>query len=63
VAIQSWEVDVFVEEDDERRVSTITIEASDADEAVLRAVAEISRALTFLSPFAKVLGARARRRQ
>jgi hypothetical protein len=41
-------------------VSTIAIDANSEDEAVRRAKAEISRALAFLSPFAKVLGAKAR---
>jgi hypothetical protein len=60
--MQQWEVDVFVEEDDKRRVSTVTIDAKTEDEAVRRAKSEISRALAFLSPFAKVIGAKARRK-
>jgi hypothetical protein len=63
VSLQLWEVDVFVEEDDDKRVSTITIEATSEDEARQRAVAEISSALAFLSPFAKVQGARVRRKE
>jgi hypothetical protein len=57
------EVDVFVEEDDERRISSVTVEADSEDEAVRRAIAEFSRALRFLSPFAKVVGARAKRKK
>lgn len=56
---QEWEVDVFVEEDGVRSISSVTVVADDEDEAVRRAMAEVRRALAFLSPFAKVIGARA----
>jgi hypothetical protein len=59
---QTWEVDVFVEENGRRTISTVRVEADDEDEAVRKAMAEIRRALAFLSPFAKVVGARATRK-
>ena len=59
---QQWEVDVFVEEGGDRRISSVTVEADSEAEAVRRAIAEFSRALMFLSPVAKVVGARARRK-
>jgi hypothetical protein len=59
---QQWDVDVFVEESGQRSISTVTVDADDEDEAVRNAMAEIRRALAFLSPFAKVVGARATRK-
>jgi hypothetical protein len=42
-------------------ITTVTVEADSDEEAILRAIAEISRALAFMSPFTKIVGARARR--
>jgi hypothetical protein len=61
VGKQLWEVEVFVVEDGDEKVTTVSVEAESEEEAVQQAIAEISRALAFLSPFAKVVGAKGRR--
>ena len=58
---QEWHVEVFIEANGVPRVDSVTIEADSEEEAVRRAIAEISRALRFLEPLAKVTGARAKR--
>ena len=62
MAEHQWEVDVFVEENDDRFVSSVTLEAESEAEAERLAMAEMSRALAILSPRSKVVGARARRK-
>lgn len=62
VGAQLWEVEVFVVEDGDRRISTVTVDADSEDEAIRKAIAEMGRALAFLSPFTKVVGARARKK-
>jgi hypothetical protein len=62
LAEHQWEVDVFVEENDDRFVSSVTLEAESEAEAERLAMAEMGRALAILSPRSKVAGARARRK-
>jgi hypothetical protein len=61
VVTEMWEVEVFIEEEKHRRISTVTVEAGSEAEALRKAKVEISRALAFLQPLAKVTGARVRR--
>jgi hypothetical protein len=61
VGEQLWAVEVFVVEDGVERITTVTVEADSEEEATRQAIAEISRALAFMSPFTKVVEARARR--
>jgi hypothetical protein len=58
-----WDADVFVEEDGEHTITHVTVEAESEDGAVRRAMEEIRRALAFLNPLAKIVGARARRQE
>lgn len=58
---QLWAVEVFVVEDGAERITTVTIGADSEEEAIRQAIAELSRALAFMSPLTKVVEARARR--
>ncbi len=61
VEAQLWEVELDIVEQGDQRATTVTLEAESEEEAIREAIAEISRVLAFLSPFTKVVGARARR--